>query len=118
MGGESDGPTADPGLALLSCLLSSWEVGGAAKFGLWLFYWKEVCRSTVAQQEAGCRGRQPHLNVGMALNSLGWLLWRRVQALKENMRKSALVPQNKNILTTSDPQTASLNQKFLTFFSI
>lgn len=51
---------------------------GAAKRGLQLFCWKEVCTragcDTVAQQEADCRGGGSRLDVGMELNSLRWVL--------------------------------------------
>lgn len=53
------------------------------------------------------RGGGPRLCVdnGMELYVLWWVLWRRAQALRENMRKSVLAPQNKNTLT------APLNQE-------
>lgn len=57
----------------------------------------------MAQQEADCRGGGSRLDVGMELNSLGWVLWRRAQALRENARKSALAPHDKNVLTKIGP---------------
>lgn len=71
----------------------------------------------MAQQEADCRGGGSRLDVGMELNSLGWVLWRRAQALRENSRKSALAPHDKNMLAKSGPQAGSLNQEFLTILS-
>lgn len=94
----------------------------AAKLGFQLFCWKPVCtraeRDTGAQQEADCRGGGSRLDAGMELNSLGWVLWRRAQAPRENARKSVLAPQNKNMLTKSGPQTGSLNQELLTALSV
>lgn len=72
----------------------------------------------MAQQEANCRGRGSRLDVDTELNSLGWVLRRRAQALRENLRKSILAPQNKDMLTESGPQAGSLNPKFLTVLSI
>lgn len=43
------------------------------------------------------------MDVGMELSSLGWVLWRRAQALRENARMSALVPHDKNVLTKIGP---------------
>lgn len=63
--------------------------------------------SPVDQWEAGCRGGGLCLDVGMELlNYLGWVLWRRAQTFRKNVRKSVLAPQNKNMLTKSGPQTA------------
>lgn len=73
---------------------------------------------TLAKQEAGGNGGGSRLDVGVELNSLGWVLWRSAQALRENSRKSVLAPQNKNMLTKAGSQTGSLNQEFLTVLSI
>lgn len=59
--------------------------------------------STVAQQEADCRGGGSPLDVDMELNSLGWALWRRAQALRKKARKSVLAPQNTNMFTKTGP---------------
>lgn len=72
----------------------------------------------MAQQEADCRGGGSRLDVGMELNSLGWALWRRARALRENARKSALAPQIRTCLQKSGPQTGSSNQEFLTILSV
>lgn len=60
------------------------------------------------------RGGGPRLCVdnGMELYVLWWVLWRRAQALRENMRKSVLAPQNKNALTAPLNQESRLSHRF------
>lgn len=91
----------------------------SSSFIIRAFVWMQN-GSTVVQQEVDFRGGGPHLglDVGMELNSLGWVLWRRrAQALKENMRKSALASQNKKMLNKIWPTNSLFEPRISYLFS-